>query len=584
MKTAVTAIMLSCTAVAFSQSIPHAEPPVVKENYSSPTYPRFDTKPVKPVDFTYAPAYKNVKPPIEGVDVGRSHYKISAEKNSTVRHPSGTAIHIPASAFVDDEGNAIMGEVVIDYREFKNPLDFILSGIPMSYNDSEGKSQFVSAGMFEINASAGGKKVFLKEGQQIKIEFASMDKKPDYNLYAFNDESGKWEERIGSAGIPVSEKTKYNYSSAIYRYQTIISGNRTSVYDSTTFNSRFEDPNYFFTKKNQKEKFSMNRWYYGDKSYRSLIKIVGARKAKDRSIVFKIARAVSVTHPELSPYYHVSWKLKSNIPFSEFHSLTNFKNCFSDIRIEKEGDNYLLRMKGLNGYVELEAEPVRVGKDYKVKAFSQKTKDRMFKSYSRMLGWREKRFNKELEKGWLSENRIEIKPEDVPEFAWNGSKKFMTEEELKMDFDEWEKYVKAQQEVEKNAVNASTAGSSAIIRSFTIDGMGIWNCDQIKRLDNPVTVLASYEDKSGKPFAASQTFIINKKINGVLQYYNNEVSFSKSSDNIMIAVGENGEIAYLTAEELRQGKYRNQNPYTFSMNEPSEKTTSVAELKIALGL
>lgn len=584
MKTAVTAIMLSCTAVAISQSIPHAEPPVVKENYSSPTYPRFGTKPVKPVDFTYAPAYKNVKPPIEGVDVERSHYKISAEKFSTVRHSSGTVIHIPASAFVDNEGNAIEGEVIIDYREFKNPLDFILSGIPMSYDDSEGKNQFVSAGMFEINASARGEKVFLKEGQQIKMEFASMDKKPDYNLYAFNDESGKWEERIGSTSIPVSEKTKYNYSSAIYRYQTTISGNRTSVYDSTAFNSRFEDPDYFFTKKTQQEKFSQNRWYYGDKSYRSLIKIVNTRKAKDGSIVFKIARSVSVTHPELAPYYHVSWKLKSNIPFSEFHAQTNFKNCFSDVRIEKEGDDYLLRMKGLNGYVELEAEPVRTGKDYKMKEFSQKTKDRMFKSYSRMLSWREKRFNKELEKGWLSENRIEIKPEDVPEFAWNGSKKFMTEEELKMDFDEWEKYVKAQQEVEKNAVNASTAGSSAIIRSFTIDGMGIWNCDQIKRLDNPVTVLASYEDKSGKPFAASQTFIINKKINGVLQYYNNEVSFSKSSDNIMIAVGENGEIAYLTAEELRQGKYKNQNPYTFSMNEPSEKTTSVAELKIALGL
>jgi hypothetical protein len=268
----------------------------------------------------------------------------------------------------------------------------------------------------------------------------------------------------------------------------------------------------------------------------------------------------------------------------QFGKIAGNQNCFSDIRIEKDGDNYTIKLKGLNGFTEISAEPVKMNSDYKVKPLSEKVQEKMYKTYSKMLAWRTKKFDKDMINGRLGQNYVTVSKEEMPQYAWAIARPNMTNDEKKMTLEEWQNYLVQQQEAEKQAVNYSAANSSTITRSFAIDGMGVWNCDQIKRLDNPVTVLASYQNKNGKSFSASNTFIVNKKINGVLQYYNNEVSFSKTSDNILITIKDNGEIAYATAEEIKKGKYKNKSPYTFSLNESSGGSASVAELRKTLGL
>ena len=171
MKTAILAFLLSFAAVAPAQS--PAEKPVDETYEFGKSAPRFCASAVRSFDFTYSPSYKNVKPPLPFDDVSRTNYEVDNSSSATIKTSSGTAIKIPANAFVDENGNPVEGNVTVSYREFKNPLDFILSGIPMSYNDGEGKNQFISAGMFEINASVDGKKVFLKEGSKVEMDFAS---------------------------------------------------------------------------------------------------------------------------------------------------------------------------------------------------------------------------------------------------------------------------------------------------------------------------------------------------------------------------------------------------------------------------
>jgi hypothetical protein len=38
----------------------------------------------------------------------------------------------PLQAFVDSKGNTVKGKVIVQYVEFRSPVDFILRGIPMS--------------------------------------------------------------------------------------------------------------------------------------------------------------------------------------------------------------------------------------------------------------------------------------------------------------------------------------------------------------------------------------------------------------------------------------------------------------------
>ena len=97
----------------------------------------------------FTKSYKHIKPPIKGVDVDRNSYRLAANKNHTVYYESGTQIYIPENAFVDAEGNVVKGDVDFHYREFRDPIEMLVSGIPMTYDSGEVRNDFESAGMFE---------------------------------------------------------------------------------------------------------------------------------------------------------------------------------------------------------------------------------------------------------------------------------------------------------------------------------------------------------------------------------------------------------------------------------------------------
>jgi len=583
MKPAILAFLLSCTAAALAQ-IPAEKP--VNENYTYNTAPRFRPCTIKPSDFVYEPSYKYIKPPLDDVKVASVNKTINNENGATLTYSSGTTIAIPPDAFVDENGNAVKGNVTVTYREYKNPLDFLLSGIPMGADSAGAKGQFISAGMFEINASVNGKKVFLKEGSKVNVQLSSVDKEPDYNLYAFNDATGSWDMKTDKSNVQTTVKPPFQYSPAISKYMNMLSyGNGLNAYDSTLFKDRFESSDYFYTQKSREQNISKVRWWYGRKAFKSLIRVFETHKTKDNTITFRMTRNISVTHPELAPYFYVTWKLVDNMSYNEFKQLINYKNCFSDVRIERDGENFVIRLKGINGIKEITAVPVKINKNnYKIKGYSQKVTNRMYKMYSRMLAYREKQFNKALVKGQLADNREYVKASEMPAYAWNKSKSLMNVQEKQLAFDQWRDYVKEQQKDEIASISYSASNSTNITRSFSIDGMGVWNCDQIQRLKNPVQVMAAYTNEKGEPINATATFIIDKNLNGVLQYYNNQIAFSKTAETVLIAIKNDGNIAVALPEYFKGKTFSDNKSYTFPLKELTAGTTSIQELKKIIGL
>ncbi len=586
MKSAATfAVLLSLAAAATAQ-FPSEKLPV-NENYMY-TYraaPRYKPDVYAPGDFVYQPSYKNIKPPISDCAVARKNYSVDNQSGAVIVHPSGTTLYIPKDAFVDASGNEVEGSVSVGYREFKNPIDFILGGIPMSYESGGDKNMFVSAGMFELTASAEGKPVFLKNDKKIDVEMVSMDKKPDYNLYAFNDSSGEWEERETKENIPVSESVPTTYSEAVNVYLRSLSyDSRKKPVDTVSCRNRFESKDYFYTTKSIGSlSMKKNRWWARGNSYGSLIKITDVRKnKKDGSVMFRIARVTGATHSELGIYNRTAWKV-SEKSYPELKRALSNKNKFFDVRVEKDGEEYHIRLKGSNGFTELSAVPIKMYSNKKVSEYSDKFQGYLYKIYCRLLRSREKSFDKQIARD-LKQYKRTISQGKKELLAWNNSKYIMTPGEKTKSFEAWKDYVDAEKKSQRKLSDAMAANSSNIIRSFSVDGMGIWNCDQINRLQDPVKVNAQYKDKDGNKIKTTATFVVDKNLNGVLQYYTDEIIFSPSSNNVFIAVKENGDLAYTTSEDLRLQGFANNRYFVFPLKDVDASSTTVEGLRKLIGM
>jgi hypothetical protein len=122
-------------------------------------------------------------------DIPKMYHLINAETGGEVVF-NNSIINVPTNAFVDETGNAITGDVEISYREFHNPIDFFLSGIPMIYDSADYQYHFESAGMFEIYGSQNGIPVNL--AKPISVSLASLHQGDYFNIYQLDTLSGKW--------------------------------------------------------------------------------------------------------------------------------------------------------------------------------------------------------------------------------------------------------------------------------------------------------------------------------------------------------------------------------------------------------
>jgi len=140
-----------------------------------------------------------VAPPIESAKAEFASYKIDANQGGVYNYRSGSRVVVPASAFVNDRGELVEGDVEIKYREFHDYVDFFLSGIPMTYDSAGVTYTLESAGMMEIYAEKDGQKVRMAPGKTIDVELhsainapAHLNVPPDYNIYKLDDEKRNW--------------------------------------------------------------------------------------------------------------------------------------------------------------------------------------------------------------------------------------------------------------------------------------------------------------------------------------------------------------------------------------------------------
>ena len=133
------------------------------------------------------------KKPIEDLDIPYQYFEVDPNVDNVIVTTSGTKIHVPKNAFLDEDGNPITSKVKLEYREFRNPLDFYIAGIPMELNENGEDKVFVSGGMFEINATnTKNTSVFVNPDNKIEVDLLSTSKSKDFNVYDLDKETNQW--------------------------------------------------------------------------------------------------------------------------------------------------------------------------------------------------------------------------------------------------------------------------------------------------------------------------------------------------------------------------------------------------------
>ncbi len=183
---AVTLAGLAILAIVYWPSA-DTEKPVVQN-------PITDNTPLTKVE--NAPTYKEdspcINPPLKGSEKPWTLYRIQNEKGGTLTHPGGSILHIAPGSFIDAQGNTVQGEVEIRYREYHDPIDTWLSGIPMTYDSAGYLYTFESAGMLDIKALQNGQELQLAAGKTIEVDMASRYTGSEYNLYQFDTLQRNW--------------------------------------------------------------------------------------------------------------------------------------------------------------------------------------------------------------------------------------------------------------------------------------------------------------------------------------------------------------------------------------------------------
>jgi hypothetical protein len=537
--------------------------------------------PVKPIQAAVKDLFE---PLVPALNVPKSNYSVDAGAGAEINYGSGTQIRIPADAFVDKDNKSVTGNINVTYREFSNPLDIAFSGIPMEYKNAT----LESAGMFQLEASKDGQPLFLKKGNNIEISLVTSDTAGKYNFYSMDTAKKEWvdEGKIGSIKIAKAKESQVKiYSKAWEDYRRIILEN-----DTMLFNSRFYDSSYCHTEK-YRYFFNTNR------SYNRYVRMTKykqkgnfLKKPKKEEIWFNLSNYTysNSKNPELRAFANMVWVYEGSETPKEFSRNHLRRKRYSDLRIERSGDSFILHLKEQNAIHDIPAHPISRYKGSMEKA--QKNYDRRYRNYKKALDRRERTFNRNLlqNKQRLNKN------------VWKNLRPRMAELEKRMTYEEWINYYEVLNGLypdsmsrANQSLNFLSTGSSRYYRNFSVQRLGYHNFDNplllpvaltslaIAKIAEPklyANITAAYTDKEGKSIKPTYVMVIDKRVNSVSRLgAGTSMSLAILSNKNLMAVMPDGSVGLFSEDDFKNIKLRNNESYIFDLK--IYKTNELEQLR-----
>jgi hypothetical protein len=134
----------------------------------------------------------SIAPPLKGADVPYEHFSFDAATGDTIFTLNGSIIIFPKNAVLNSRGEVVTGKIDVRSREFNDPFDYSIAGIPMDYDSAGIKYQFISSGMIDISAYQNGELLKVNPAAKPQLNLVSTNKEIETNLYQLDTASGLW--------------------------------------------------------------------------------------------------------------------------------------------------------------------------------------------------------------------------------------------------------------------------------------------------------------------------------------------------------------------------------------------------------
>lgn len=558
-------------------------------------------------------------------------YKFNEDEGGTLSYDS-TKIMIPANAFTHADGTEVRGFIEISYTEFRNPSDFILSGIPMSIETPDGPGHFNSGGMLDLKAFQNGKALLLKpeSDKTIQMKFP-LSNVIDQRFYQFDSTQHAWNGN--------SQPITNGHGNLIPPFGT----------QPMTGNGRGDnDPNGYSACINGQDTAAFIIYMVNKLNY-----FLAHEEPIRAQYPYKVIKNNMVDFK--SPLYKAEINQKDGtlefIPMNSHNKLGVFSNyvwTFDEKEYEKNikdhftngctfikvtsagGTKFRLNIDGRTVQVKGKPKDYPDGPRKTLLSFFQRDKKKVYanqlkktnqhnfreySAYTRKLDDEERKLEKLLQEKIGLEDRDRVTEKYTLDslncmnsfyknFLYNRHPTVYGIENFNMNREVLSEKMKQlpqpftvkdakQLIVKKDSMDKvimkirkeNNDNTQKAFARFGISATGVYNADQVKRIENPETILAEYENEDGKALKIISISVTMQGFNGVI-CYNGYMDYGpyhfvygKNNKTMMIAI-DAAENAYYCAPEdfARFAKKRTANKATFIMK-PLKNLNSKTELE-----
>lgn len=527
-----------------------------------------------------------ITPPIKGVDVPYETFSFLAEVGDTVYTKNGSIIVFPKSAVLDKKGNAAKGSIRVKIREFNDPFDYSIAGIPMQYDSVGIKYNFISSGMIDIKAYQNNELLYVNPSAKPQVNLVSTNKNVNTNLYLLDTITGQWKSKgkdeVNLVNIKKPKRLAKNVENPAPNAMPISIEMNTSVLND-------------LVKPQMPQKASGNN---------PIIEILIDPQSFKELMAYNNLRfeVVNMKNEEVANASKVEWE---NIELKKGNNTGTYIAKFSKgtesviytVMPVLEGKDYTaaerLYEQKMDEYNKiLQQKIVRdntisdsVSKMNTLQIIAQqkiKTENKSIEALNVMIEARNKEIEKENARilAINKENKLlmdsTVKAMDLMVEKQNRINDSMQKEAtlfLEKQRLEWEK----QQEVwEQN--NKTLALNQNLIRSFEIDGFGIWNCDQ-PTLPSTIQFVGSFRNDDDKNISFEKVILVADGINRIMQFYNNNIALLDDKKYYGWAYGTNSFYYFRKEEYSKAITTENPNTIIIKMKKYDGVPKSYKELK-----
>lgn len=500
------------------------------------------------------PAHPFINPPLAAVNVPVSEYTITAETGGTIFHPSGSVIYFPPNAMVNEAGALIKGTVHITYREFADPLDFFVSGIPMQFDSAGKKYNFESSGMCEINARQENKTVFVNPLASPQLHLSSKNKSPLHNVYYLDTVARSW---------------KYTGKDTITEVRKLFTA---------------KPPVAGYTAKEMANKIPERP-----------LKPV---KASDDRQHFNI-KIDPGSFEELFAYDNMRFEVLNESSNQSALSESSYKPSdaeehWDNVKLDRSNTEGVYSITFTNALrkVTYKVRPVLEGADYTaaLKVFNEKNRQYEEALKNRIVN--DQRIIDSitvLNKQQLDKmNAAKARNEKMNALIAARNKQLKEQraemvrrsEELRKA--EEERFLLFERNQEKYIANIALTGE--ILRTFTISNFGVWNCDHPQYPVNEIPLFVKYTDSSNNSLPLFSVSVVYKGFNGITQFPSaGQIRVIPGSENMIWSIADESFYYFSYADFMQSGITKDSKDFVFRLRKAGKKITSYKEIRQLAG-